>query len=108
MKRHQTSRVIIHVSSFRLAAQVETFPPHLALIFGSQGLDELLHAEWSPHHNRDPLKRSDESGVMNTRQQKASMCRLCPTFPIRGMYGFTLGRTSLRPKDEQLSEHFLQ
>lgn len=41
--------------------RTSTFAPHLALVFGSQGLDELLHAERSPHQNRDPLERSDES-----------------------------------------------
>lgn len=61
------------------------FAPHLALVFGSQGLDELLHAERSPHQDRDPLERSDESADVNTRQQTAATGRLCPTFPIRGM-----------------------
>lgn len=55
-------------SSFGIPSQVETFPPHLALVFGSQGLNKLLHAERSPHQNRDPLERSDKRSDLNTCQ----------------------------------------
>lgn len=38
-----------------VSVQLSTTCPHLALVLGSQRVDELLHAERFPHQHRDPL-----------------------------------------------------